>query len=37
MGLSIKGEALMREIQLETVTSLIDQALNQTYEARPFS
>ena len=35
MGLSIKGEALMREIQLETVTSLIDQALNQTYEASP--
>ena len=36
-GYRLKGEALMREIQLETVTSLIDQALNQTYEARPFS
>ena len=36
-GYRLKGEALMKEIQLETVTSLIDKALDKNYEARPFS
>ena len=36
-GYRLKGEALMKEIQLETVTSLIDEALHKNYEARPFS
>ncbi len=36
-GYRLKGEGLMREIQLETVTALIDDALNVTYEVRPFS
>jgi heptosyltransferase I len=29
-GYRLKGEALMREIQLDTVTSLINEALNKT-------
>ena len=36
-GYRLKGEALIREIQLEAVTSLIEDALTKTHEAMPFS